>query len=212
MGDAETSCIVTEAYPELPLYDVNARLPVKDVDAAYTQAELRLSRGTGKCDPSSASPVWRECEAISGSPEASVETVLWRDGEDMARELFARGAESLLTEDMTGRTSKGNAFRYRLTAVGYDGSDAAAKSPVFEIVKKCQPSKETLLGLDRFVLRKGGEPFLVAYQDGSRVLLIETRTGDSPSDRLPDTKSGLLPAKAVDMLGEWWRTQARKLL
>ncbi|MFE6720175.1 hypothetical protein ACFVDU_21670 [Streptomyces albidoflavus] len=203
--------MVTDAYPELPVYEVNARLPVKDIDIAYTQAELRLSRGKGRCDPAPSAALRPECEPVVGAPEEASEIVLWREGDDFARQLFADGAESFLTEGMTGRTTAGQAFRYRLTAVTYGSPGAAAKSPLFKTVRACDPEEEEFLGSPRSVLRQGDEPFLVAHRQGRHIVLIETRTGGKKTDRLPDTASGLLPSAAVNMLDEWWRARVGEL-
>lgn len=209
---SDATCVTVGPYPELPVYELNSRLPIKDVDLSYVQSELLLYRGSGQCESRSVMPTSPECEAVVGSSETWAETILWRNGDALVTELFAAGAVSFLTEGMTGRTKQGKIFRYRMTAVMYDSADAAAKSPVFDIVEKCdRVTRETHLGFERLVLRSGSEPSLIAYQDENRVLLIESVIVESASDRIPDTPSGLLPMNAINAVDEWWRAQVRAL-
>lgn len=212
MSPSDAMCVTLGPYPELPVHELNARLPIKDVDHSYVQSELLLHRGPGQCESRSANPIWPECEAVTGSSEILTETVLWRNGDELVTELFAAGAVSFLTEDVTGKTKQGNIFRYRITAVMYDSADAAAKSPVFDIVEKCDRlARELHLGFERLVLRSGSEPFFITYQDDYRVLIIESAIVESASGSIPDTPSGLLPMNAINIIDEWWRTQVRAL-
>jgi len=207
--DAGT-CLDVEPYPDVPVHELNATLPVDALDAGFSQSELQLWRGdTSACGGSIPTPIVAACSVTEIDFQNPTPIILWRGADQLAAAIFAEGATGMLYEEVSGGTTYGGVFRYQLTAWRYPTEAAAAESGLFDLVTDCGGTPTDLQGLPALALAQGGDPFLVAYRVGAYVYTVDNRIGPDENGvehPLADTETGRLPAQALSTIATWWAT------
>lgn len=189
--------------PELPAWEINETLPIKDVDVAFTQRELRFEAGGGPCADDPAVAVVDECRLVAGLYDPGSDLILWRGAFAFADQEIAAGARHILAEEVTGRTVDDETFHWRAVAVEYPDSAVATASPAWNIINACDDLQLDQVYSDAASLSEGDEPYLVAKIVGSTLYLVETWIGTEDKAPLDDTESGLPPADAVGKMMTW---------
>jgi len=199
-----------EPYPDVPVHELNATLPVDALDAGFSQSELQLWRGdTSACGGSIPTPIVAACSVTEIDFQNPTPIILWRGADQLAAAIFAEGATGMLYEEVSGGTTYGGVFRYQLTAWRYPTEAAAAESGLFDLVTDCGGTPTDLQGLPALALAQGGDPFLVAYRVGAYVYTVDNRIGPDENGvehPLADTETGRLPAQALSTIATWWAT------
>lgn len=209
-------CLDQLSYPNLPVWDLNASLPIEGVAIEYIQSELGMSRG----DDCSATPgiraFPRECPVWSAPSEVTIDAMLGSTPDEVTTTEFARGSTAAITETVTGHTTDGGGFQYRMSSWQYPSAEAAAGSLIPELVAACTGAvHETVDGVDRVAVYDGAEPYLIAFVSGATSYLIESIrnvTPDGTAARIRDTPTGLLPATAMKAIQEWWTSYGTTVL
>ena len=203
-----TPCLNTINYPELPVWELNASLPIAGVSLEYTQYELGVTRGSDCSGGPRAVAVERACPVWTAHAEQTVDAMLDSSPDTVTLTEFARGSTAAITETVTGRTDDGGSFQYRMTAWQYPSADDAKQSIVPQLVEACTgATRETVGGVDRVAVYEGTEPHLVSFVDGDVSYLIESIRNISPDGTvaaISDTPSGLLPVSAIADIQAWW--------
>jgi hypothetical protein len=211
-SSAGEPCLGEVTYPDLPVQELNAKLPIAGVLDDFVQYELAIKRGAGACAEPIAETAQRSCPLLQSTSENTADVMLDRSPDRVTEAEFARGATQALSETVTGRTVDGGAFQYRVTAWRYGDPDTARDSFVTDLVGLCEGSvKATFGGVEAIAVYAGDEPRLVTWSKGSVVMLYESIENVAPNGvvgRITDTDSGLLPDDAVALIHDWWTEHA----
>lgn len=213
---AGEGCIGDIEYPELPVSDVNASLPLDGIEPDFTRAELLVRRSSGECKTANAIPSSESaCAVLTGPSESNINVMLGRNSDDVLADQFAAGAVSAISETVTGRARDGE-FTYRMSAWDFGDEGTAKSAPVLSALATC-PSLQSqgIAGYEVLVISDGDEPSAVLFRGEQFVFLIESirRVGvDGSEARLSTTASGLLPFSAVATIVEWWVDVAPRAL
>lgn len=196
-------------YPDLPVWELNAELPIGGVSPEYIQAEVGVIRGTADCGIGmQARALPRDCPVPRAPSTATIDSMLGTTPDAITTSEFLRGSTAAISELVTGRTSDGGGYQYRLSAWQYPNDEVARSSQVPDLVRTCTGAvSQHLVATDAVVLYDGEEPYLLAFVDGSTSYLIESIRNEAPDGsvtRIADTPTGLLPADAIDVIGDWW--------
>ncbi len=197
-GEADASSCTRGGDAALPVEESLDGMPGVERGPEYTAGVALFERGDGACAPAGTEAVNALC-----APQVA------RDGVSAylapTDHMFAAGAASQIQASVSGRSTKGDQFVYRMSAWRFDSSAAAQKAPLIDAVAACDgvvstPSDEG----QRLELRDGDEPYLRLDVEGDRIFAFQSlRLSDAPG--LRTTSSGLLPAIAVDHIEQWWR-------
>lgn len=203
-------CLGEVGFPGLPVWELNAELPVANVGPEYIQYELAVERGPGTCADTDTSHLSYGCAVQTGPAEQTIDEMLGRSPDDLTASEFANGATAAITETVTGRTSTGGAFQYRMTAWHFPTEAETEASHIIAIVAGCDGAVVDRMA-DLALVFDGDEPHVLAYREGSEVFLVESIRNLAPDGSvasIDDTESGLLPVAAVQTIREWWTAHA----
>jgi hypothetical protein len=200
-------CLGEVSYPELPVWELNAALPVDGVAIEYVQYEFAVGRGPGSCSGSGVQPVDAECPVQTSPAELTLDVMLGYNPDELTVSEYALGATGAIRELVTGHSANDGFFQYRMAAWHYDSQDAAEQTKIIDIVEACDGAIQDGA---QVAVYEGDEPHRIAYLAGENVYLIESIRSIAPDGRvahIDDTASGLLPAEAIAMIREWWTAQ-----
>ncbi|MGN6502388.1 MAG: hypothetical protein ACTHKX_05720 [Pseudolysinimonas sp.] len=166
---ASGPCLGEVTYPDLPVQELNATLPVAGVLDDFVQYELEIERGSGPCAEPTAETSTRACPLLQSTAENTADVMLDRSPDSVTEAEFSRGATRALSETVTGRTADGGTFQYRMTAWRYEEPDAARDSFVAHLVGLCEGAVDTTFAdTAATAVYAGDEPRLVTWSDGER--------------------------------------------
>lgn len=208
-ADHETPCLAAVVYPNLPVWELNADLPIVGASPEYVQAEVGVIRGTADCGlEMQARAAARDCPVpVAASPE-TLDSMLGSTPDAVTASEFDRGSTAAISELVTGRTADGGGYQYRLSAWQYPDEAAAHASQVPELVETCTGSTIQRFGTVKArALYEGDEPYLIAFIDDATAYLIESIRNEAPDGtitKIADTPTGLLSSRAMSTIVEWW--------
>jgi|GEM_PF-1513504 len=205
----QTPCLATVVYPNLPVWELNAELPIVGASPEYVQAEVGVIRGTADCGlEMQARAAARDCPVPVAPSTETLDAMLGSTPDAVTASEFDRGSTAAISELVTGRTTDGGGYQYRLSAWHYPDKAAAQASQVPELVRTCTGSTTQQFGpVTAQTLYDGDEPYLIAFVDGSTAYLIESihnKAPDGTITKIAHTPTGLLPSDAMSVIANWW--------
>lgn len=204
-------CLGEIFYPALPVQELNASLPLRNLSAEYIQYEIGVGKD-GACEPVGLGSITpNDCRVPEARSDRGTPTMLGMTANDMTIAEFSRGADAAIAELVTGTTLDGS-YKYRMTAWRYPDESGASRSFVGELVRGCTGAvtTEASHGQQTAVATDGGAPHLLFWVEGNTVNLFESIRAIGPdgvAERISDTENGLLPATAVELIRNWWATK-----
>ena len=150
----------------------------------------------------------RDCPLPVAPSTETLDTMLGTTPDAVTASEFDRGSTAAISELVTGRTTDGGGYQYRLSAWQYPSKTAAEESQIPELVRTCTGSSTQQFGsVTAEALYDGDEPYLIAFVDGSTAYLIESIRNEAPDGtvtKIADTPTGLLPSDAMSVITKWW--------
>lgn len=205
-GEADEYCAeLSTDHPSFPTGDLLANLPVTELDGdSYLASQYRLARTADTCEPREPVAEASACALAIGDDEVLSTRILGRNEDDLAHQMFATGATRIISVDVTGSTHAGEgAFWLRFLETRFEDRGGAAAAAPLTIARGCTGDADQA---GPVVLYDGDEPYLMAFQDRDRVLLVEARIVEFEGVRwqYPETASGLLPKAALESALTWF--------